>query len=486
MLQRHESMTLIFSMIVVAGAIHTASRCWERVVPKTARRETRRLVWIWALKGLGVPTLAWMVLNAGFSKRLPPLMTQVADIWAAGGNWFQAWTEACGQGVWVIATWWMAVSSGWLLATLPERLEEEERRGVRALLTGTSLVIAPLALVAAWTLGAMQWGTVAAIWLLLLAWQAADLFVEPDLPPSYSRAMTKMRQGRTNEAEWEIIQTLEQHEEDFDGWMMLAELYATQYHDLAVADETVREVCRQPITPAPQIALALHRLADWHLKLGRDPLAARAALEELCRLLPGTHLSQMAWYRLRQIPTSREALLEQLQGKPIHLPSLRSLPDATFEQSAELLSREAAIAKANECTARLQKDPDDTRAREDLAHTFADDLGQMDQALEQLELLLGMPRQAQEQTVEWLALLASWQLRNRRDEEAGRRTLDRLIHEYPQSPQAFVAQRRLNLMDMEQKIRRTRERAATVRRPIVVPKLAHRPEPPSADTEWPR
>ena len=46
---------------------------------------------------------------------------------------------------------------------------------------------------------------------------------------------------------------------------------------------------------------------------------------------------------------------------------------------------------------------------------------------------------------EWLGLIAAWQIKYRQDLEAGRKTLERLVREFPQSPQAFAARRRLGM-----------------------------------------
>ena len=116
----------------------------------------------------------------------------------------------------------------------------------------------------------------------------------PKLPPVYARAIAKMKFGKYTEAEWEIIRQLETCENDFDGWMMLAGLYAEQFDDLPEAERTILELCDQPQINNSQIAVALHRLADWHLKLKDDPESARRVLNKICARMPGSHLAHMA------------------------------------------------------------------------------------------------------------------------------------------------------------------------------------------------
>ena len=94
--------------------------------------------------------------------------------------------------------------------------------------------------------------------------------------------------------------------------------------------------------------------------------------------------------------------------------------------------------------------------REELARLWAERLGQPSLALEQMELLLGMPHQSEPKRAEWLALMAGWQIRYRGDEPAARALLDRLVREFPETVQAFAAQRRLNLMNIAEKLRRGR------------------------------
>ena len=98
---------------------------------------------------------------------------------------------------------------------------------------------------------------------------------------------------------------------------------------------------------------------------------------------------------------------------------------------------------------KLNRDPNDVPARERLARIFAERLGQPGLGIVQLELLVEMPDQPANKIAEWLALIAAWQLKYLNDREAAQKILRRLIKDFQQSPQAFAAQRRLKLMEME-------------------------------------
>jgi hypothetical protein len=105
---------------------------------------------------------------------------------------------------------------------------------------------------------------------------------------------------------------------------------------------------------------------------------------------------------------------------------------------------------------RLKRDPNDAEAREQFATILAERLGEAELAIEQLDLLLAMPDQPVRKSAEWLARSAGWQLKCRHDPAAARVRLEQLVREFPQTPQAFAAQRRLKLMEVDERFRRAR------------------------------
>ena len=76
-------------------------------------------------------------------------------------------------------------------------------------------------------------------------------------------------------------------------------------------------------------------------------------------------------------------------------------------------------------------------------------------AVEQIELLLGMQNQPGVKRVEWLTLIAGWQLQLLGDEAAAMDTLTKIVSDFPSTPQAFAAQRRLNLIKADIAARKT-------------------------------
>jgi hypothetical protein len=265
-------------------------------------------------------------------------------------------------------------------------------------------------------------------------------------PPMYARAIARMKFGKYAEAEWEIIRELEKREDDFDGWMMMADLYANHFHDLGEAEQTILEICDQPRTSVSQLSVALHRLADWQLTIGNNPEAAQRALQMICDRLRGTHLAHMAQLRINQLPRTEAELREQKTASTIPLPALGD-SFATEPEFAPATNRDKAVALANGYVQDLKQNPNNVSAREKLARTFAEQLEQADRGIEQLALLLNMPDQSDSKRAEWLGLTAAWHIKYRRDNEAGRQLLGRLIREFPQTPQAFAARRRLQLLE---------------------------------------
>ena len=106
---------------------------------------------------------------------------------------------------------------------------------------------------------------------------------------------------------------------------------------------------------------------------------------------------------------------------------------------------------ANECVEKLKHDPNNVPAREKLARLFAEQLDRADLGIEQINLLLEMPDQEEGRRAEWWGLIAAWQLKYRQDPDAARQILERLVREFPHTPQALAAQRRIRLIDAEQR-----------------------------------
>jgi hypothetical protein len=442
-------------ILTVAGVWVPASNLWGRL-PKAQAADLRRWLRLWAAKGMGVPLALWLICNSDFSESFPPILGQIQAA-APGLATFKAWLEAAGTGFLVISSFWAALTLGWLLVVI--RQQVEDRRLFNGAVAGWSFLLLPPAALILFYFGAASAGVAGVVWLAPIAQGVIPLAFHARTGPAYYTATAKMQRDKYKEAEEAVIQELEKEENDFNGWLLLAELYANHFGDLAGADRIIRETCAHPATNASQVCAALNQLADWHMNLANDPAAARSALEEICRRFPDTHMNRMARLRLQQLPGSREEAIARRTPKYFSLPALGDSLDQAAAVPASPAEKKEAAARANQCVEKLHEDPDDMAVREELARLLAERLDRAGAAIEQIELLLNMPQASDDQAAGWMGLLAAWRIKYLGDLQKGRETMEELIRRYPQSTHAFAARRRINLMDLEAKIRAARSAA---------------------------
>ncbi|HWN93816.1 MAG TPA: tetratricopeptide repeat protein [Methylomirabilota bacterium] len=439
-------MGLFFAIIVSGSFVMMAFHYWKRLCHDQLAGEEWIFFLRWLGCGVGVPFTIWVIFNTGAMGG--PLWPYVAPLSAGMKVWWQSFRLPAAAGLVLIASYWAGITFVWLLARIWEC--SDDRAKFRRVCLAWSFLAAPLAVVPILLGGWQALGMGLMFGALPLVHVTLELKYEKPPAPSYARALARISFGKYEEAEMEVIRELEEFEEDFEGWMMLAELYATRFNDLPAADQTIRDLCEQPSTTPSLVAVALHRLADWHLKIGHDPIAARQVLERICARMPGTHLEKMARQRINRLPSSREELMAQEKGKPLHLPAV---PDDDAVVAASL-SREQAASAANQCVEALKKNPDDIGSREKFARLLAESLGDAKTAIEQLELLRAMPRQNQTKRAEWLLIIAQWHARYQDDAEKARLVYQEVMRDFPDTPQAFAAQRRLNLLNLQAQFRR--------------------------------
>ena len=277
----------------------------------------RHWVFVWTIKGLLVPTLLWVLFDAGIFDCFPTLTPDVQFAKLAGHG-FEAICDVLTVGLFVIGSFWAAGTSAWLLAALAQQTEHLPE--FKHCVLVWSAFLAPAAALMTRTFGWQFAGVAGTLWFLPVIQRVQFLKPEEKVQPIYSKAIAKLQFDKHEEAEASVLEELEKCEDDFEGWLLLAELYANHFQDLAGAEEIIRQTCDHPNTTASQVAVAFHRLADWHLKLASDPTAARRDLWEICRRYPKSHLDHMARLRLDQIPLSKEELIEGRTPKPISLP----------------------------------------------------------------------------------------------------------------------------------------------------------------------
>ena len=434
---------IFFSLLILSGAFFIGT--WVLVVrlAEGDRRE-QSIHWltIWSIKGLLLPILFWSAINLGLSFSLQPFRPEIQVAQNSGKPWGGAFFQFVGYGLFIVSSYWMALTLGWTIQKTVIVLEPGQRANLKSLALTCLLGLSLPALGMAWMGGWPILGFSAAVILLPIVGFSPKILRAKKSPPLYARAIARIKFGKYKEAEWEIIRELEKAQDDFEGWIMLADLYAKNFGDLAEAEQTVLEICDHPRTTPSQLSIALHRLSEWHLNLGNNPFAARRALQMICERLPGTHLAHMAQLRINQLPETLEDLRESRNPKPIPLPGPRREWDPDSFANPSDLAKEQAVAAANACVDKLNTEPNNFEAREKLARLLAD-LDQVDQGLEQLMLLVTVPEAPEAKRAQWLNLAASWHFVRRHDVETSRKLLQRLIHEFPHSSEAVDARMRL-------------------------------------------
>jgi hypothetical protein len=427
----------MFLMIVIGAAgAWCAHQHWMRL--DSAESPWRKEFWNWAFKGAAFPLLVWAIANIGWGDRFPPLIPALAEAQMAKRPWFGLWMGANVFGVAMVLSWWAGVTYLWILAKMARCAPNQAELAFNVGVIGFFTLLCAAAF--AYLHGPTALGAALILFSLPVVHFNMTLAEEPPARPMYDRAVAQLKFGKYNAAELEVISQLEKCEDDFQGWMLLAELYAKNFKNMEDAARVILDICKDPRTQPVEISIACDALADWQMA-AENPEAARAALELLCRKMPGSHFERMARQRMKQLPRNYEELVEAKKPKPIRLPSLTEEPRAI-----KAVSRSEAALEANRLSEKLTEDPNDISARETLAVVLAEKLGKTTLGVEQLKLLLEMADSADEQKAKWLAQVAIWEFEAEKNEEKFRGALHDLIANYPQTAQAFAAQRKLFLL----------------------------------------
>lgn len=272
--------------------------------------------------------------------------------------------------------------------------------------------------------------------------------IPPNLEPQYSTAEARRNAGEYLEAIAAIRAELAKFPTDFKGQMLLADIQADNLKDVGAANETLQTLIAQPGHEAKNISFALNRLADWHLKLGKDAEAAKLAIQWIIQMYPGTEAAYQATQRLAhmdklvsgEVAPRRFVVTEQTRYIALEegFDGLKPKPE-DFEATATNLIK------------RLEAQPDDNEARELLAVLYARHFKRMDLACELIEQLLSQPGAPTRHRAHWLNLLADLQITVAGDPGAARLALQRIIETTPGTVEAEKAAQRLLFIDRDLK-----------------------------------
>lgn len=269
--------------------------------------------------------------------------------------------------------------------------------------------------------------------------------VEPR--PFYSIAQAHRKAGRIGECLTEIDRQLARFPGDVEGLLLRAEVLAAQERDLAAAAASIEQIMVQAALPDGPRARALLALADWQLAAqARDD--ARETLARVRELFPDSEPAREAAQRLAhvqgeawRVPEATPAVLPLVKGD--ERLGLRAPGDAPVEAPRD------AQADADALLAHLNAHPLDAEARERLARIYAEEMGHLDWAVAQLELLTHQPGVTPRDVGRWWQRVADWQIEFAGDEAAARRALEQIITRFPDTALACRAAARLTHLKLE-------------------------------------
>lgn len=295
----------------------------------------------------------------------------------------------------------------------------------------------------------------AAIWATSLGQIVARPFTsildggdtQPELRPLYSMAQAKRQRGKYDEAIAQIHTQLERFPEDFQGWLLLAEIYADDLKDLEQARTAIHEILSHRDHTPKNIAYALTRLADWHLSLAQDRLSAQALLKEIVRRFPETEHAHNAEQRLAHL-ASEEMLAAAVERPRIEVKEYHEKIGLLGQTADPRKPEPGGSEKAVALVAHLSEHPGDWEAREDLARLYASHYQRLDLATDQLETLVKTPNVPQKNVAHWLNLMADLYI-DAGDPAAARITLQRIIDTFPKTAIAATAEKRIAYLSLE-------------------------------------
>jgi len=272
---------------------------------------------------------------------------------------------------------------------------------------------------------------------------------EPDKKPMYSYAEAKRRKGRSTEAVVEARKELAKFPHDITGALLIAGIQAEDLNDLASAERTIEEYISQPRLPPQAVAAALQNLADLQWRFGKDAAAAMATLQRITSAYPDTPMAHAALQRIAHLDTADQTRLQKAATR-YTVPTgerdigLRPSFKAPFQPPQPTDEIAALVSQ-------LERHPADVESRERLAVLYAEQLGRVDLARDQLEQLISLPAESPKRIGNWLNLLATLHARFGNDLASAEEALRRIIALFPKSAMAEHATARLASLNQEVK-----------------------------------
>lgn len=271
---------------------------------------------------------------------------------------------------------------------------------------------------------------------------------EAELRPLYSIARAKQKRGLYQAAIAEVQKQLERFPQDYEGWMLLAEIHGDNLKDNAEAQRCIAQILSHENQAPRNLVFALNRSADWYLDLASDREAAREAISKIVELFPGSEFAHVAAQRLAHL-TSDRMLAEQRQRPTIALVHRDEYIGLQGQVADPRPPSDEPSVIAARLVQHLQTYPEDVDGREQLATVYADHYGRMDLATDQIEQLIALPGAGQKEITRWLNMLVDFHVRVDQDRVAARAVLERIMQLFPNTAAASLAESRLAYLEGE-------------------------------------
>ena len=288
----------IFLAVVLALCVWVVGRYWEALLATGCWGTETRLL-SWAAKGIAVPLLLWIGFNFALIPGHVATIPRLALAGASADDWTRIALELSLPAVPVVASFWAAITLTWLVVQLV--IHTESRREIVGAGIFWGALLSPVVGVIVLFFGALGLGVGLMVLLIFVLRDLLALGVPQRRPPAYQAALEQLQRGEYSAAEQEIIRQLEKREDDFEGWMLLAGVYAKHFGDLREAERAVRELCRQPNLTRAEFCAALTQLGDWYLQFGQDPAAAHRVWSEVCEKVPHSGFADTARRRIERL-----------------------------------------------------------------------------------------------------------------------------------------------------------------------------------------
>jgi hypothetical protein len=285
----------IFAACVLGLCVWVVRRFWDATLASGCLPENSRLR-LWAAKGMVVPLLLWISLNFALIPGHIATMPGSNVSRATSADWERIALALLFPSLPLAASCWAAFTLGWLLVHLV--VKTEGRKEIAGAAFFWVPFLSPALFLVSYFFGWMGVGVCGMVLFIPLLKDLLALGQPKRLPPAYERAIERLKSGDYPAAELEIIRQLEKQEDDFEGWMMLAGIYALNLGDLPEAERTVRELCRHPGITRTQYSHALMQLGEWTLQSTGNADAAANIWSELEKTFPHSEHADKARRRI--------------------------------------------------------------------------------------------------------------------------------------------------------------------------------------------